>query len=42
MCCVPSPVNVVLPAVAPIRKPRANWSAAAQIPSPVRWNPNIE
>jgi hypothetical protein len=41
-CCSPSPVSVVRPAVAPIRKPRASWSAIAQIESPVRWNPNIE
>ncbi|SKF62561.1 Uncharacterised protein [Mycobacteroides abscessus subsp. abscessus] len=42
MCWVPSPVRVVLPAVAPIRKPRDNWSAAAQMKSAVRWKPNIE
>ena len=34
--------SVVRPAVAPIRKPRESWSAAAQMPSPVRWKPNIE
>ena len=34
--------QVVRPAVAPSTKPRAIWSAAAQNPSPVRWNPNIE
>ena len=41
-CCRPSPVSVVRPAVAPMRKPRVIWSAAAQIESPVRWKPNIE
>ena len=41
-CCRPSPVSVVRPAVAPIRKPRAIWSPAAHRASPVRWNPNIE
>ena len=41
-CCRPSPLSVVRPAVAPITKPRAIWSAAAQSPSPVRWKPNIE
>jgi hypothetical protein len=35
-------LSVVRPAVAPIRKPRARWSAAAQIRSPTRWKPNIE
>jgi len=29
-------------AVAPNRKPRTRWSAAAQIRSPTRWKPNIE
>ena len=41
-CCRPSPVSVVRPAVAPMMKPRAIWSPAAQNWSPVRWNPNIE
>ncbi len=40
-CCRPSPVSVVRPAVAPIMKPRVIWSPAAQMASPVRWNPNI-
>jgi hypothetical protein len=31
---------VVRPAVAPSRKPRVIWSAAAHSPSAVRWNPN--
>jgi hypothetical protein len=34
--------SVVRPEVAPSRKPRARWSAAAQIASPTRWKPNIE
>jgi hypothetical protein len=42
LCCRPSPVSVGAPGGAPIRNPRAIWSAAAQIESPVRWNPNIE
>ena len=29
------------PAVAPTRKPRARWSAAAQIRSPTLWKPNM-
>ena len=33
---------LVLPAVPPIRNPLARISAAAQIKSPMRWNPNIE
>ncbi len=41
-CWVPSPVKVVRPAVAPMRNPRAIWSAADQMPSPERWKPNIE
>jgi hypothetical protein len=41
-CCSPSPLSVVGPAVAPSRKPRDIWSAAAHRPSAVRWNPNIE
>ncbi len=41
-CCSPSPSSVVLPAVAPSRKPRARASAADQIKSPTRWKPNIE
>ncbi len=35
-CCKPSPPSVVRPEVAPSRKPRARWSAAAQIASPTR------
>ena len=30
------------PAVAPMRKPLARMSAAAQIRSPIRWKPNME
>ena len=41
-CCRPSPANVVRPAVAPTRKPRARLSQACQIWSPTRWKPNIE
>ena len=41
-CCRPSPRRVVRPAVAPMRKPRARASAACQMRSPTRWNPNIE
>ena len=41
-CCRPSPFSVVRPAVAPSRKPRARWSAAAQARSPIRCMPNME
>ena len=41
-CCRPSPFSVVRPAVAPSRKPRVIWSAAAHSSSAVRWKPNIE
>jgi len=34
--------QMVRPEVAPRRKPRGRWSAAAQIWSPTRWKPNIE
>ena len=34
--------GVVRPDVEPSRKPRARWSAAAQMASPTRWKPNIE
>ena len=37
-----SPARVVRPAVPPSRKPRTRMSAAAQIKSPMRWNPNME
>ena len=36
------PLRVVRPAVPPMRKPFARISAAAQIESPTRWNPNME
>ena len=42
LCCSPSPVSVVRPAVAPSRKPRPSWSPSAHIWSPVRCQPNIE
>ena len=42
LCCSPSPVSVVRPAVAPSRKPRPSWSPNAHIWSPVRCQPNIE
>jgi CheY-like chemotaxis protein len=35
-CCRPSPPKVVRPEVAPNKKPRARWSAAAQMASPTR------
>ena len=41
-CCKPSPPSVVRPDVAPSRKPRERWSAAAQMASPTRWKPNME
>ena len=41
-CCNPSPANVVLPAVAPIKNPLAWESPAAHARSPTLWNPNIE
>ena len=41
-CCRPSPLRVVRPAVAPMRKPRARLSAAAHSWSPMRWKPNME
>ena len=41
-CWRPSPANVVRPAVAPSRNPRARESAADQMESPTRWKPNME
>ena len=41
-CCKPSPLRVVLPEVAPIKKPFACASPAAQAKSWILWNPNIE
>ena len=41
-CCKPSPDSVVRPDVPPSKNPRVRMSAAAQIKSAMRWNPNIE